>query len=486
MSISCERKNKLEVLYSYYRALKYSLLVGIIAILFTGCMANLANSVGIDITNSVEQNENFIAGNYAGAAALAVENKNKESKLDEENLLSTLKAGNSYLYANYYDDSIKMLDESEAIIKFHHEEALALSGADYMVQLMFNDAVIDYHASISDSVMVNTYKSLNYMALGKLSEARVELNRAVDRQRRAKNTYAELIQKQKDAISHKRREGNSKAIDKTLDNSQLKSSVARNYSYLEEFKTYPDFINPFTTYLAGLFFAIEGDYSKSSSLLKEVYGMMPDNKTVKADFEMVESALSGELTKDKYVWVIYENGLCPVKYEYKITIPVWLVPNKINYTEISLPKMYIRSQATPKLSIISNGKLLNETSVVGDMDRVILTEFKYSYNDILTRAVFSTLLKTYAQHEAEKREDYVGFATTVFRLLTTHSDTRVWNSMPKDFQIARVKMPNDGKLLLKAGTHSIDVKVDSNAKGSIVYVRIPTAKSKPGFSIINF
>jgi len=485
MSICSTRKNKSELSY-YFRAVKYSLSIGFISILFTGCMANLANSVGIDITNSLEQDENFIAGNYAGAATLAAENKNQESKLDEANLLSTLKAGNSYLYANYYDDSIKMFDESEAIIKFHHEEALALSGADYLAQLMFNDAVLDYHASISDAVMVNTYKSLNYMALGKLAEARVELNRAVDRQRRAKNTYAELINKQKDAILQKRREGNSEAIDKTLNNSLLKSSVERNYSSLGEFKPYPDFINPFTTYLAGLFFAIEGDYSKSSSLLKEAYGMMPNNKTLKADFEMVENALLGEPIQDRHVWIIYENGLCPVKSEYKITIPIWLFTDKVNYTEISLPKMFIRSQATPKMSILSKGKLLSETSVVGDMDRVILTEFKYSYSDILTRAVFSTMLKTYAQYEAEKKEDYIGFATTVFQLLTTRSDLRVWNSMPKDFQIARVKMPSDGKLLLKAGVHNIDVTIDSNAKDSIVYVRIPTAKSKPGFSIINF
>ncbi|MCW8895240.1 hypothetical protein [Sulfurimonas sp.] len=466
--------------------MRFTIFASLVSLLFSGCMANLANSIGVDLSNTLEQEKRFIAGDYAEAAALAVENKDKNSELDVSNLLSMLNAGNNYLYAKDYENSIKMLDESEAIIKFQHERILALNAGDYAAQLLLNDAAVDYKASITEAVMVNTYKSLDYMALKKLDKARVELNRAVDRQRRAKETYAKLIGKQKEAIAQKRREKNPTVFDKTLNNPQVKSIAQRNYSSLRQFEAYPDFINPFTTYLAGLFFAIDGDYSKSSSLLKEAHGMMPENKTLESDFEMVEKALLGRGIQEKYVWVIYENGLSPVKHEYKIDIPMYLVSQKINYIGIALPKMYTRSRATYDMSILSHGKLLDKTSTVADMDRVILTEFKYSYDDILTRAIFSAMLKTYTQYEAKKENGYLGLATTVFHLLTTRADVRLWKSLPKDFQVARVLMPSDAKLLLKAGEHNIDIELDKNAKHSIVYVRIPTAISKPSFSIINF
>jgi len=452
--------------------------VVVIPLTLGGCFSNLATSIGMDVSKRAEQERMFIEGDYAQAAALA--DKNKKS------LSSMLRAGNYYLYANDYQRSISLLDESEAVIKNQHEKMVAETAADYMAQLMVNDAAIPYSASISEAVMVNTYKSVDYMALGKLGEARVELNRAIDRQRRAKETYAELIGKQKDAIEQKRREKKTEGFDKTMNNPQIKDMVRANYSSLEQFEAYPDFINPFTTYLAGLFFLIEGDYAKSSSLLKEAYGMAPQNKTIKADFAMVEEALDGIPIKERYVWVIYENGLGPIKKEYKINIPMYMASKKVVYAGIALPKMEPREQATPYLAIFSGSREITKTSVVGDMQRVMLTEFRYSYNDILMRAVFSMLLKTYSQHEASEKNPYFGLATAAFQLLTTHADTRVWSALPKDFQVAKVKMPKDGRLLLRAGVQNMDVELDSNARHAIVYVRLPSAMSKPSVSVINF
>lgn len=458
----------------------------ILPLLFSGCMANLANSIGIDTDNLAKQDKMFVFGDYKQAAEIAVKNKNKKAIPDEANLLSTLQAGNSYLFAKDYSNSLKMFDESEAIIKYHHEKTLAGTTTDYIASLMLNDAAVNYHASIAEAIMVNTYKSLNFMALGKFEQARVELNRALERERRAKETYAELIAKQKDAIAQKKREKQSRGFEQTLNNPQIKNMARQNYSSLNKFEAYPDFVNPFTTYLAGLFFLIEGDYAKSSSLLKEVHEMMPDNETVKSDFIMVEETFAGKAIQDRYVWVIYENGLGPVKSEFKINIPMYIVSNKVIYTGIALPKMEPRSQTASKMIIFCAGKSVGETSVVGDMERVVLSEFNYSYNDILTRAVFSTILKTYSQYEAQNKNPYFGLASAAFQLLTTHADTRLWSTLPKDFQVAKVKMPEYGKLVLKTETQNINVDLDLNAKHSIVYVRIPTAMSKPSVSVMNF
>ena len=467
--------------------IKYTMVASLLPLLFTGCMSNMAASIGVDTTGSKEQSELFAKGNYNKAAEIAISNKDQEVDIDEAHLLSTLKGANTLLYANDYETSTRLFDDAERSIKYHREEMLASSTTDYLAKIIVNDAAIDYHASAWDSVLVNTYKSLNYMALGKMAEARVELNRAVDRQRLAKEAYAEHIKKQEDAIDEKRKTGGS-AFSKTIDNPKINDLVKSKYSTLDAFEAYPDFINPFTTYLAGIFSTINGDYTKASSLLKQSYGMMPNNKTAEKDFVMVENALNtGTPINDNYVWVIYENGLGPIKEQYKIHIPLFLVTSKVQYTGIALPKMKTRSLATMNMSILDGTGVLTKTENIADMDRVIQTEFKYQYPYIVTRAVLSTFVKTLTQYQIQKNlGGWAGLATSVLQFATTQADTRIWNTVGKEFQIARVKMPQNHSLTLKAGEHNINVALAENAKHSIVYVRIPTAMSKPSVSVANF
>ncbi|OQX57189.1 MAG: hypothetical protein B5M52_07910 [Helicobacteraceae bacterium 4484_230] len=458
-------ENKALLAISTFFTLLFTLIVG------SGCAS------GPDVSNDI------LVGNYKAAADAAAAEKDTDSELDEANLLPTLQAGNLYLYAKEYDTSLKMLDEAERIVKYHNEEILLGSTGDMIARLMLNDAVIDYHATITDAVMVNTYKSLDYMILGQFADARVELNRAVDRQRRAKETYAELIGKQKEAINQKaKEESSSYNVNKTISNPQLARLIKDQYPGLYTFQAYPDFINPFTTYLAGLFFLIESDYNKAYSLLKEAYGMMPENRILKTDYEMAKA----RYIDDNYVWVIYENGLSPIKKEYRVDIPLFIVSDHISYTGIALPRMEMRPLATVDLMISDKNGMLGKTETVADMDRVILTEFHYTYPDIVTRAVFSALIKTAMQYELGKQNSYAGFAAALFQMASTQADTRTWRSIPKEFQVARVKMPANHKLLLRSGMHNIEAEINRNAKHAIIYVRIPTANSRPSYTVINF
>ncbi len=426
-------------------------------------------------------------GDYHAAAMAAVKEKDRDSELDEANLLPTLEAGNNFLYAKEADQSLKMLDEAERIIKYHNEEILLGSTGDLIAKLMINDAAIDYHATVTDAVMVNTYKALDYMMLGEMDEARVELNRAVDRQRRAKETYAEMIAKQKAAIAQKERTTQGLDVQRTLNDPKVTSMIRSKYPELDAFKAYPDFVNPFTTYLAGIFALIERDYGKAYSLLREAAGMAPENATVQSDYAMVRAAMHGKLIKGHYVWIIYENGLAPKKEEYRINIPMYLVSKDVLYTGIALPKMVRRNLATSDLTVVHGGKAVARTSTLADMDRVILTEFRYKYPDIVTRAIFSALIKSFMQYQmSQQGGELLGLLGAVYQMATTQADTRVWASLPKVFQVARVKMPSDRLLELHVGAHRLAAKIDPQAKDAIIYVRLPVAGAKPAYAVINF
>ncbi len=437
-------------------------------------------------TSHSEYSQQVALGDYKKAAEVARAQKSEGEDIDDANLLPTMEAGNSYLYAKEYKESVGMLDEAEKILQYHRAQVLAGSAADYLAKILLTDAAVDYQGTITEAILLNTYKSLNYMMLNDMQSARVELNRAIDRQRRAKETYAELIGKQKEAIAEKESESGGSSTSKSLNNPEVNNIISANYSNLKDFKAYPDFVNPFTTYLAGLFFMIEGDYSKSSPLLKEAYGMVPENGTIASDFAMVENALSGRPIRDKYVWVIYENGLGPTKEELKINIPVFLVSNDVAYTGIALPKMKNGTPATVDLKVYQNSKVVASTQEVADLNRVIHTEFEYTYSDVLQRAILSAAVKTYIQYEANRVSPWAGLAATIYQAASTSADIRMWSSLPQSFQVTKILKPENSKLELKAGLHTMNVEVSPDAKYSIVYVRIPTPMSEPSVSVANF
>ena len=72
------------------------------------------------------------------------------------------------------------------------------------------------------------------------------------------------------------------------DDPDVQSAINANYPNLSEFKPYPDFVNPFTTYLAGVYFLIIGENSRAADLLKETAGMVPDNDYIKKDLVLAD------------------------------------------------------------------------------------------------------------------------------------------------------------------------------------------------------
>ena len=234
----------------FKKTLKNTLFSAGIALLTTGCIS-ATGALGIDTSSNIEQDKSFSMGDYNRSATLAVNDKDKDATMDNDNLLPTLKAGNAYLYAKNYEASANLLNEAESIIKYQREQALLGSVGDYTAKLLLNDAAVEFQANMTDSIMMNTYKSLALMSANKFDDARVELNRAIDRQRRAKEVYAELIGKQKEAIAEKSEKSEKKSafdfsagLNKTINDASTKKKISSHYSNLNSFQAYPDFVNP--------------------------------------------------------------------------------------------------------------------------------------------------------------------------------------------------------------------------------------------------
>jgi len=224
-------------------------------------------------------------------------------------------------------------------------------------------------------------------------------------------------------------------------------------------------------------------------LLKESYGMVGDNGYIAEDLSVTENILDGKGRLEDTIWLIFENGLGPVKKEFRMDIPLFIATDDVKYVGIALPELSFRNKAHQYLIAEVDGKDY-ETRLVSDMDRVIQTEFSKDYGGILIRAIISATAKAIAQYALEKQDSSESSLASVFMaaysFATTAADVRIWTSLPKEFQVARFPKPKDGKLKIKRpGSVPVEINIP-DCNNAIVYVRITTSQAEPIFEVMNF
>ncbi len=440
------------------------------------------------------------AGNYRGAAEFARANVDVQDRYDIDNLLWHLEGAHASLFAKEHNVSIESFDEAEALIKHYREQMLSSDVTQAVRANFLNDTTRPYIGTEYDGIMLNTYKAIDYMAMGDMEAARVEFNRAIDRQRRAKAYFAQMIAKERAELEKKeqqeRASGSDLRLTETLQNPDIKARLEQGYPGLYSFEPYPDFINPMTTYLAGVFAMADDNPGKAETLLKEAYGMMPENTTVAADLQAVSSQLeSGKRSQESLVWVMFENGQAPILMEWRIDLPVFIATNKLDYISIALPRLVERQQAFSSLSLVTTGSERYQTAYLSSMERVIKTEFEKNYDAILRRAIFSMMTKTamvYAANENSQNNNneigaLISLLATIYQVASTHADTRIWSTLPKEFQLARFSRPDDGilKLMSPGGLLLSQIELPESDY-TLVYVKMATHGADPSVSVIPF
>src|SRR5205823_68691 len=86
--------------------------------------------------------------------------------------------------ADELPESTRAFDRAEEIIaKYDQQPDISLSRET--LAALTNLTTLDYKGYCYDRIMMNVYKALNYMQVGDLENARVELRRAYEQQRAA-------------------------------------------------------------------------------------------------------------------------------------------------------------------------------------------------------------------------------------------------------------------------------------------------------------
>lgn len=429
-------------------------------------------------------NEPFARGDYRQAKQVAEQQIGRENT--PHDLLWNLQSGLVARHLKDYPLSNVFFNRAEENFRHYDLPTSAASLAQASTGILLNDSAEPYKGKIYDRIMVNTYKALNYALLGDFKNARVEFNRALQRQNNAKTTFEAQAAKLRDQIAQeKKNQGSSaKTVDATLNNPELDRILKDRYKNLDKFEVYADFVNPFATYMAGLFFWLEGDLPKAVDILKEAYGMSEGQKTMASDFAR---AARGDQPRNE-LWVVFENGLCPLREEIRVDLPVFLYTDIIQYIGTAFPALTAGEDAYPFLSISAPGITPVKTELLAAMDSVITAEFKKELPGIILREVTRVTLKAFLQYKMREEYGTLGAVLSgIYHAAGTAADTRMWTALPNNFQIAHLKIPENRTIMISlASGPDITINLPPQGDNMILYVRVVAPNVPPVYDFIKF
>lgn len=392
----------------------------------------------------------------------------------------------------YLNESNEAFDLAEEKVNKYEEEAKVKVGSTLGATLT-NQANYPYTGRAYDKVMLNTYKAINYLQLGDHDAARVELNRALQRQRDAIDANAKRIeaaQAEAQAAKEGKAETDGKKagaydVEKAKADPKTGSALAEVEAELDsKILPYGDYVNPFAVWLDGLYFlnlgADAADLERARKSLERVRAFAPENPYVAADLE----AASTGAAPAGVTYVVFETGSAPYRDQFRIDIPTFIVTSSLSYVGAAFPRLkYVDDYA--RVLTVSDGVNNHTSALVSSMDSVVSQDFKNEWPAIVTKTLISTatkaVLDAVVQNQAKQQFGFTGqllakVATAATQAAINIADTRTWRTLPKEFQIIRLATPESRTLTLYAGQTPQTVSVEPGSV-TIVYVKSTSSTS---------
>ncbi len=429
-----------------------------LALLAAGC----AGTADIDRMNQFQAP--YSQGDWWGAAATLGAGEEGIAE-DEDNLLTLLQAGSALRAAGSFETSQTALDRAESKLLWKADEIDDVGEfLEAGLSIVGNDLISSYHGNIYDGVLINTYKAMNALDQGDEDRARVELNRADQRQENAVHQLAAKVKAlgEEDDQEAADRSANQSDINQTYrDATKPGSEIGQRIAAVRGLGKYRDLRNPFTDWLHGAFRLATGEPNRASDLLRNAVVLDGErNRYVKDDFRVAEEAAAGVSGGiPRRVWIVHEDGIGPRLDEFRYDLPVF-APSGFIYSGIALPEFVAGTSGVGSLFVEAGGASYR-TEPLLDVDRYAATEFEAGYDAIVGKAIASAVVKVVAQIAAQQAAQQMDdpifglllqVGTTAFAAATTQADTRMWRALPKSINVASLPWPEDGRVRISAGT----------------------------------
>lgn len=169
--------------------------------------------------------------------------------------------------------------------------------------------------------------------------------------------------------------------------------------------------------------------------------------------------------------VFFATGTSPRLDAFYLELPLFVVSRKVDYIAANFPRLVENDRHLQPCLI--RGETTVTAEPLADMDAVVGQEFKNRLPMIIVKSTLSAALKAaaaYALNESirNQRRPQNGsdgrassgdeaaillgrLAAIGYQAATNQADRRIWASLPKKIDYARLPVPADGRLQVQAG-----------------------------------
>ena len=445
-------------------------------------------------------------GDYAKPIA---ETSELAGESGDTQLLWQLLAGSAMYMADDKAGARQMFDAAEASFARNDTTSVFAQGAEGAFAMMTNDRVFSYDGGGQDRIFTCLYKSIDMMASGDVAGARVELNRASRYQAnwlydRRRDVDAAAKKMEADANAYAKREktasqGNrSQHVAKAMRDSSFGASIRAKCNFDPatsgdlSILAPKDYMNVYATHLTGVFRWLNGDGDMNH--LRDAAALAPGCAVAVRDYQ--EQTRGGRPSNQ--VWIYVEDGLCPCREEWRLDLPLILIPylnRYIMYAGMALPYLRYRTQGAISWSVQTPVGIV-QMEQLANVDALMKTEYDVYMRGALAREITRVIVKASVQVAlgvtAENvSDDYTKIALKASQIgaaawaaSVTAADMRSWTALPKTVKVARVDRPDNGHLEVVADAQRI--QLDIPAGNAIVFIRKPGPSAMPVVKVATF
>ncbi len=346
-------------------------------------------------------------------------------------------------------------DRAEILI----EDLYTKSISKEALSLALNDEVRAYSGEPWERVLVNYYRAMNYVDLGRYDGALVECRKINHKLKVYADSDDSPPTYQTDAFAEYLTALLYEAGGETNDAWVSLRLADEAYAHYEE-----AYGVPAPSFLA-----------QDLLRLAEQQGYTDDLDRLRAQFPDVQWTPTTELLERGEIVVFYEEGFVPAKVQQDITIPILKTEHTLETNELARKLSqrahthheYSRTeldyvlrvaiptylppdpQETPGHAVVRTGDVECRSEIAEDVGAIA----RRGLDDAMGRILFRTILRGLAKYAitkaAENESETAGILTNLFAAITEKADTRSWITLPNTIQIARI--------VVEPGTHDIAI-----------------------------
>ncbi|MFZ5698835.1 MAG: COG3014 family protein [Pseudomonadota bacterium] len=349
--------------------------------------------------------------------------------------------------------------------------ALSLSGAGATGSaLLTNDNAIPYQGYAYERVMAHQFQAFNYLGLGDVQGAAVELRRAQQMQRELELKYADEI---------------AKAQGEATQNNIFVSEFDNYFTGMDSIagRLKNSFQNGYTFYTSAVIWEALDEYNDALVDYKKALELAPDNAVLRDDVIRANQYFDGRAAKTTSaspptgsVVVLFEQGFVPAKKPVGLPIPT--MDGGVFSIQFPIYDGLDYAPPTP-LTVRSDDNTLATTALLVDTGALAMKALREQVPAMLVRQILRARSKYEIQKQAAKQGGVLGqFAANIYNLVSEQADLRSWLTLPANAQGVRLALPAGNRSLEFVGaTGSLSLPVAVRA-GRTTIVRVVEANGR--------